>query len=63
MTIMDKLMVLHNLYLGFFIGIICLGFIKWFLIDEKPLSASVTEMLLATLLGGGIVLTGWHFFF
>ena len=56
-------MVLHNLYLGFFIGIICLGFIEWFLIDEKPLSASVTEMLLATLLGGGIVLTGWHFFF
>ena len=63
MTIMDKLMVLHNLYLGFFIGIVILGFIEWLLIDEKPLAASVTEMFLATLLGGGIVLAGWHFFF
>ena len=56
-------MVLHNLYLGFFIGIVILGFIEWLLIDDKPLSASIFEMFLASLLGGGIVLGGWHFFF
>ena len=63
MTIMEKMMALHNLFLGFTIGMVILGFINWVGSDEQTLGECIFHMVIASVIGGSVVLLGWHFLY
>jgi|TARA_R110000824_G_scaffold212324_3_gene398493 hypothetical protein len=60
---MEKMMVLHNLLIGFAVGVIALGFINWVGTDEQTLGECIFHMVVASVIGGGVVFLGWHFFY
>ena len=60
---MENLMVLHNLLIGFLVGLITTSFINWIGTDEQTLGECIFHMVVSFAIGGGIVLLGWHFLY
>ena len=62
-AIMEKMMVLHNLLIGFAVGVIAVAFINWVGTDEQTLGECILHMVVASVIGGSVVFLGWHFFY